>query len=203
MMQMYKVFMNEKVIFFTKNSDVLKQLNNAFVIYFYDDSIVSKVLDYLNVDNKIMHVVFLTPTPKEDFEKFTTNFDLIVAAGGKVTNNEGKTLFIFRLGKWDLPKGKVEKKESVEQAAIREVEEECGISQLTILNHIKDTYHIYELNNKLVLKQSIWYEMKTTDSAKLVPQTEENITDARWMTTKEIENIVLKNTYPSIKEVLE
>jgi len=200
---MYKVFMNEKVIFFTKNSDVLKQLNNAFVIYFYDDSIVSKVLDYLNVDNKIMHVVFLTPTPKEDFEKFTTNFDLIVAAGGKVTNNEGKTLFIFRLGKWDLPKGKVEKKESVEQAAIREVEEECGISQLTILNHIKDTYHIYELNNKLVLKQSIWYEMKTTDSAKLVPQTEENITDARWMTTKEIENIVLKNTYPSIKEVLE
>jgi len=195
--------MNEKVIFFTKNSDVLKQLNNAFVIYFYDDSIVSKVLDYLNVDNKIMHVVFLTPTPKEDFEKFTTNFDLIVAAGGKVTNNEGKTLFIFRLGKWDLPKGKVEKKESVEQAAIREVEEECGISQLTILNHIKDTYHIYELNNKLVLKQSIWYEMKTTDSAKLVPQTEENITDARWMTTKEIENIVLKNTYPSIKEVLE
>ena len=195
--------MNEKVIFFTKNSDVLKQLNNAFVIYFYDDSIVSKVLDYLNVDNKIMHVVFLTPTPKEDFEKFTTNFDLIVAAGGKVTNNEGKTLFIFRLGKWDLPKGKVEKKESVEQAAIREVEEECGISQLTILNHIKDTYHIYELNNKLVLKQSIWYEMKTTDTAKLVPQTEENITDARWMTTKEIENIVLKNTYPSIKEVLE
>lgn len=195
--------MNEKVIFFTKNSDVLKQLNNAFVIYFYDDSIVSKVLDYLNVDNKIMHVVFLTPTPKEDFEKFTTNFDLIVAAGGKVTNNEGKTLFIFRLGKWDLPKGKLEKKESVEQAAIREVEEECGISQLTILNHIKDTYHIYELNNKLVLKQSIWYEMKTTDTAKLVPQTEENITDARWMTTKEIENIVLKNTYPSIKEVLE
>ncbi|NCP46611.1 MAG: NUDIX domain-containing protein [Flavobacteriales bacterium] len=200
---MYKVFMNEKVIFFTKNSDVLKQLNNAFVIYFYDDSIVSKVLDYLNVDNKIMHVVFLTPTPKEDFEKFTTNFDLIVAAGGKVTNNEGKTLFIFRLGKWDLPKGKLEKKESVEQAAIREVEEECGISQLTILNHIKDTYHIYELNDKLVLKQSIWYEMKTTDTAKLVPQTEENITDARWMTTKEIENIVLKNTYPSIKEVLE
>ena len=195
--------MNEKVIFFTKNSDVLKQLNNAFVIYFYDDSIVSKVLDYLNVDNKIMHVVFLTPTPKEDFEKFTTNFDLIVAAGGKVTNNEGKTLFIFRLGKWDLPKGKLEKKESVEQAAIREVEEECGISQLTILNHIKDTYHIYELNDKLVLKQSIWYEMKTTDTAKLVPQTEENITDARWMTTKEIENIVLKNTYPSIKEVLE
>jgi ADP-ribose pyrophosphatase YjhB (NUDIX family) len=160
------------------------------------------VLNYLNVDNKIMHVVFLTPTPKEDFEKFTTNFDLIVAAGGKVTNNEGKTLFIFRLGKWDLPKGKVEKKESVEHAAIREVEEECGISQLTVLNHIKDTYHIYELNDKLVLKQSIWYEMKTTDSAKLVPQTEENITDARWMTTKEIENIVLKNTYPSIKELL-
>lgn len=202
-MQMYKVFINEKAIFFTKNSDVLKQLNNAFVIHFYDDSIVPMVLNYLNVDNKIMHVVFLTPTPKEDFEKFTTNFDLIVAAGGKVTNNEGKTLFIFRLGKWDFPKGKIEKKESVEQAAIREVEEECGISQLTILNHIKDTYHIYKLNDKLVLKQSIWYEMKTTDSAKLVPQTEENITDAQWMTTEEIENIVLKNTYPSIKEVLE
>lgn len=200
---MYKVFINEKVIFFTNNSNVLKQLNNAFVIHFYDDSLVSMVLDYLNVDNKIMHLVFLTPTPKADFEKFISHFDLIVAAGGKVTNNDGKTLFIFRLGKWDLPKGKVEKSERIEQTAIREVEEECGISQLTILNHIKDTYHIYELNNKLVLKQSVWYEMKTTDSAKLVPQIEENITDAQWMTEEQIENIVLKNTYPSIKEVLE
>lgn len=199
---MYKVFINEKVIFFTKNSDVLRQLNNAFVIYFYNDSIVPMVLNYLNVDSKLMHVVFLTPTPKEDFEKFTTNFDLIVAAGGKVTNNAGKTLFIFRLGKWDLPKGKVEKGEQIEHAAIREVEEECGISQLTILNHIKDTYHIYELNDKLVLKQSVWYEMKTTDSAKLVPQTEENITDAQWMTTDEIQQKVLKNTYPSIREII-
>ncbi|PKP48217.1 MAG: hypothetical protein CVT95_04685, partial [Bacteroidetes bacterium HGW-Bacteroidetes-12] len=76
MMQMYKVFINEKAIFFTKNSDVLKQLNNAFVIHFYDDSIVPMVLNYLNVDNKIMHVVFLTPTPKEDFNKFKNSFKL-------------------------------------------------------------------------------------------------------------------------------
>ena len=199
---MYKVFINDKVILFTKNTKLLSDMENVLVLHYYDNAIASLVADFLKNDGKLKHLVFLTPTPDKDFESFKNNFELIIAAGGKVSNAEGKILFIFRLGKWDLPKGKVEEGETLEASAVREVEEECGIGSLTILNHLKDTYHIYELNDKLVLKQSVWYEMKTDDTSELVPQTEENITDARWMTDEEIQREVLKNTYPSIKEII-
>lgn len=199
---MYKVFVNDKVILFTKNTKLLSDMENVLVLHYYDNSIASMVVNFLKNDGKLKHLVFLTPTPDQDFESFKNNFELIIAAGGKVSNTEGKVLFIFRLGKWDLPKGKVEDGETLEVSAVREVEEECGISNLTILNHIKDTYHIYELNDKLVLKQSVWYKMKTDDTSELVPQIEENITDARWMSNEEIQQEVLRNTYPSIKEII-
>lgn len=199
---MYKVFINDKVIFFTKNTKLLSDMENVLVLHYFDNSISTMLVNFLKNDGKLKHLVFLTPTPDKDFDSFKNNFELIIAAGGKVSNTDGKILFIFRLGKWDLPKGKVEEGETLEVSAIREVEEECGISNLTILNHLKDTYHIYELNDKLVLKQSVWYEMKTDDTSKLIPQTEENITDARWMNDEEIQNEVLKNTYPSIREII-
>lgn len=199
---MYKVFINDKVIFFTKNTKLLSDMENVLVLHYFDNSISTMLVNFLKNDGKLKHLVFLTPTPDKDFDSFKNNFELIIAAGGKVSNTDGKILFIFRLGKWDLPKGKVEVGETLEASAIREVEEECGISNLTILNHLKDTYHIYELNDKLVLKQSVWYEMKTDDTSKLIPQTEENITDARWMNDEEIQNEVLKNTYPSIREII-
>lgn len=199
---MYKVFVYDKVILFTKNTKLLSDMENVLVLHYYDNAIAFLVADFLKNDGKLKHLVFLTPTPEKDFESFKNNFELIIAAGGKVNNAEGKILFIFRLGKWDLPKGKVEEGETLEASAIREVEEECGIGNLTILKHLKDTYHLYELNNKMVLKQSVWYEMKTDDTSELVPQTEENITDARWMTDEEIQREVLKNTYPSIKEII-
>lgn len=199
---MYKVFINDKVIFFTKNIKLLSDMENVLVLHYFDNSISTMLVNFLKNDGKLKHLVFLTPTPDKDFDSFKNNFELIIAAGGKVSNTDGKILFIFRLGKWDLPKGKVEEGETLEASAIREVEEECGISNLTILNHLKDTYHIYEMNDKLVLKQSVWYEMKTDDTSKLIPQTEENITDARWMNDEEIQNEVLKNTYPSIREII-
>ena len=199
---MYKVFVNDKVILFTKNTKLLSDMENVLVLHYYDNAIASMVVNILKNGGKLKHLVFLTPTPDQDFESFKNNFELITAAGGKVSNTEGKVLFIFRLGKWDLPKGKVEANETLEASAIREVEEECGIGNLTILNHIKDTYHIYELNGKMVLKQSVWYSMKSDDTSELVPQTEENITDARWMDDEEVQREVLKNTYPSIKEII-
>lgn len=199
---MYKVFVNDKVILFIKNTKLLSDMENVLILHYYDNAIASMVVNFLKNDGKLKHLVFLTPTPDQDFESFKNNFELIIAAGGKVSNTEGKVLFIFRLGKWDLPKGKVEANETFEASAIREIEEECGISNLTILNHIKDTYHIYELNGKMVLKQSVWYSMKSDDTSELVPQIEENITDARWMTDEEIQREVLKNTYPSIKEII-
>jgi len=190
---MYKVFVNDKVILFIKNTKLLSDMENVLVLHYYDNAIASMVVNFLKNDGKLKHLVFLTPTPDQDFESFKNNFELIIAAGGKVSNTEGKVLFIFRLGKWDLPKGKVEANETFEASAIREIEEECGIGNLTILNHIKDTYHIYELNGKMVLKQSVWYSMKSDDTSELVPQIEENITDERWMTAEEIQREMLKN----------
>ena len=97
----------------------------------------------------------------------------------------------------------IETGESLEQGAIREVEEECGISELVIEKHLMDTYHLYELEGQIVVKQSVWFLMHTDDHSELIPQTEENITEARWMTPDEIKEIVLNNTYPSIKELVE
>ena len=108
---------------------------------------------------------------------------------------------IFRNGKWDLPKGKLEMGESVEECAIREVEEECGVSGIIIENKIKDTYHTYVLEGENILKKTYWYKMKTDYSAKLVPQIEEGITKVSWIDKDQISK-KLKNSYGNISDVL-
>ena len=130
------------------------------------------------------------------------NIKKIIAAGGLVQNSEGKFLFIFRRGKWDLPKGKVDKHERVETAAIREVEEECGIKELEIIHPITITIHPYEQKGKKILKETHWFFMKTKWEGALVPQQEEDITEAVWAGEKEIENF-LNNTYDTIREVVQ
>jgi 8-oxo-dGTP pyrophosphatase MutT (NUDIX family) len=125
----------------------------------------------------------------------------IQAAGGVVKNPEGKTLFIFRNDKWDLPKGKMEKGEDPQQCAIREVEEECGISGLSVVRELPSTYHTYLIGTKLILKRTYWYEMKYAGSQKPVPQTEEGITEVKWLGESEIIS-AMENTYSSIRELL-
>ncbi|MDT8412739.1 MAG: NUDIX domain-containing protein [Vicingaceae bacterium] len=200
---MYKVFINDRVIFFTKDTNIYQHLENVLVIHFFDKATARFAYELLCSETKTKYVIFKTNTPNIDFKSFVACFELIIAAGGRVNNSDGNTLFIYRLGKWDLPKGKLEENESLKQGAIREVEEECGISGLTIEKHLMDTYHMYELNERVVIKQSVWFLMNTKDCSELIPQKEENITDARWMTSDEIKEIVLNNTYPSIKEIFD
>ena len=133
---------------------------------------------------------------------FFKNFELIEAAGGIVQNDKKEMLFIFRLGKWDLPKGKVEKKESFEQCALREVEEETGVTGLNLKNKTGETYHTYNAFGKHFLKISHWYYMTCASKQKLVPQTEEDITEIKWVKTKDIKEPIA-NTYASIKDILE
>ena len=126
---------------------------------------------------------------------------MIEAAGGLVFNKEEQILMIFRNGKWDLPKGKLEIGESVEECAIREVEEECGILGLIIENKIKDTYHTYVLEGENILKKTYWYKMNTDFDGELMPQIEEGITKVSWVSKDEIsEN--LTNSYGNISDVL-
>ena len=125
----------------------------------------------------------------------------IDAAGGVVYNEHGAILMIFRRGKWDLPKGKLDKGENIAECALREVHEETGLEQLTLGEKIDDTYHIYAQNNEQLLKQTTWYKMTGSSTDKLRPQKEENIIEARWVSEKDIAPLAAKS-YEAIREVL-
>ncbi|WP_240775572.1 NUDIX domain-containing protein [Sphingobacterium psychroaquaticum] len=135
------------------------------------------------------------------FKTIIQKVNIIKAAGGLVKNGEGNYLFIHRLGKWDLPKGKVEESEKMREAAVREVEEECGITVNYLGRKIETTYHTYIMRGKFMLKQTNWYEMGVNKVPKLVPQLEEDITEARWIGKDEL-NLVKENTYPMIAEII-
>ncbi len=140
-----------------------------------------------------------------DLEKlkkiFFKHFTSIEASGGIVQNENKELLFIFRLGKWDLPKGKLEKGEDVAQCAVREVEEETGATNLTLKNKIAATYHVYHAFGKHFIKTTHWFYITCTGVQQLIPQTEEDITAIKWIAIKNIDEPLL-NTYSNIKNVI-
>ena len=138
----------------------------------------------------------------ECWKDFKRNFKLISAAGGLVLNSHQEFLFIFRGGKWDLPKGKIEKGEQIKEAALREVEEECGISELILGEYLITTYHIFFQNNKNKLKETHWFEMETKSNEVLIPQLEEGISIAMFKDKKETLK-ALENSYGNISLVFE
>lgn len=142
----------------------------------------------------------------EDFhalkKTFFHHFILITAAGGLVENKEGKFLFIFRKGFWDLPKGKLDEGESIEECAKREIEEETGVGGLKLNRKLGSTYHLYDEFGKHILKESVWFHFNTNDEKKLVPQVEEDITEVNWVTRSDIEKMKTQ-TYATIRSLLE
>lgn len=142
----------------------------------------------------------------DDFESLNgsvlKHFRIKQAGGGIVFNSEGAVLLIFRKGKWDLPKGKLEKGETIEACALREVEEETGLSKLSIREFFGITRHVYEEKNKLLLKETHWYLMDYKGDEKLVPQEEEGIGKAVWVMPSDLDEY-LKNTFTSIEEIFE
>lgn len=138
---------------------------------------------------------------EENWKNFRTNYTIVEAAGGLVQNADGYWLFIYRNGMWDLPKGKLEQEESIEQCAVREVAEECGITEPTIIRKLTTTYHTYTLGDQRILKPSHWFLMKSTDESALTPQTEEGITAVRWVSSKEAIELA-KDSFGSIRAVV-
>ncbi|MCB9047076.1 MAG: NUDIX domain-containing protein [Chitinophagales bacterium] len=126
----------------------------------------------------------------------------IDAGGGVVTNENGQVLMIYRRGKWDLPKGKCDDGEEIDECALREVSEETGLYKLKLGEKICDTYHVYSQNKQNLLKRTAWYKMKGTLKEKPVPQAEENIMEARWVSDEELSSIVYKS-YEAIREVMQ
>ena len=198
---MYKVFVNEKVIFFTNNEENCNQFDQKLVLHFFSREYIPFLLLLLNGEDK-KNIVIVVTDCEVAFMEFQKFFKIIRAAGGIVSNKNNEKLFIYRLDKWDLPKGKIEKGEEIKTAAIREIEEECGIADLTIQNQLQDTYHVYTFKGQLILKQTYWFELTSSFDGELVPKLEEDITKVEWLTNADIENKVLVNTYASIKELL-
>ncbi len=127
-------------------------------------------------------------------------FKIIKAAGGLVRKGE-KALMIYRMKKWDLPKGKLEKKEKNRVAAKREVEEECNI-KVNLQHKICTTWHTYTMKRKKILKKTVWFAMDIVKDNKMKPQLEEDIEEVRWMTPKEVYH-ALQHSYKSIAFVFD
>lgn len=134
-------------------------------------------------------------------QAFFKKFTLITAAGGIVQNEKKEYLLIFRKGKWDLPKGKLDKGEKLEECAVREVEEETGLKDVKLLKPLCITYHTYHEGARYILKDSHWYTMKVKGPQQLVPQTEEDIHEIKWVKQSELESY-LEKSYPSVADVL-
>ncbi|MBK8299006.1 MAG: NUDIX hydrolase [Chitinophagaceae bacterium] len=145
--------------------------------------------------------VFYHPDLGELKKAFYKKFTIVIAAGGLVLNEKKKILMIFRRGKWDLPKGKLDKGETLEECAVREVEEETGLQQVKLLSPLVITYHTYHEGARFILKESHWYNMKVSGEQNLVPQTEEGIHEIKWVTNKEAQNL-FQECYPSVIDVI-
>lgn len=165
---------------------------------------VNQLVLEIESSGKVSHFVFLHKDVERLWNCFRNRFTEVPAAGGLVQNEEGSFLFIRRLGVWDLPKGKIEKNETPEKAAIREVGEECGLSGLKIVRQLDSTFHIYRspyllFPKNLVLKETLWFLMTYSGNETAVPQVDENIEEVRWFAGSDID-IPMSNTYLSLHD---
>jgi len=202
MKQKYKVFINDQEIVFLHKSAILTDQSKVLPASLTHDEIYS----FVKNSGIQTGLIWILPSvnPEKSFLDFTGNFHLIKAAGGIVRNKEisDSILMIFRLGKWDSPKGKTDPGEQPEAAAIREVEEECGVSKLKIEGKAEDTWHLYEHKGKVVIKHTHWYHMSTNDTSVPVPQTDEGIDEVKWVKKKEL-SVLLPQSYASICDLLQ
>ena len=196
-MQNYNIYINEKALIITSVVD--NRVSKAQIIDDQHFDLSKFYGEILEKKEDLFYIV--SENPSETFANLTKTVTVIEAAGGLVKSPEESFLFIKRLGKWDLPKGKLEEGEVIEETAVREVEEECGVVVNRLNQKITDTYHMYQSKGEVILKITYWYSMDVDSERQLTPQTEEDITEARWLTKDELD-MVFENTYPSILEVL-
>ena len=193
---MYKVFVNDKPIILTSEISVEK-LYKTYPLKYVD---LPKVVRDLK--RKAIEGVYLYHKNEDKLlKKFLKKFPNVIAGGGKVYNEKGKVLFIFRNDKWDLPKGRIENNETIEEGAIREVEEETGVKDLTITKPLEITYHIFKRNSRYKIKITHWFEMHTSYNGELRPEATEGITKVKWLGKKK-QAKALNNSYANIRELL-
>ena len=197
-----KVYFDNRVVVLTAKSIKSSVSGNDQQVYVFENkkTLAKRLAHFEKSDDECLYIIH--PDVSELFVYIAKCFRYIEAAGGLVSLSDGRILFIKRLGKWDLPKGKVEKGESLQETAIREVMEECGLKRMPLITgELKHTFHTYHQDGRHILKHTVWYAMRYEGNETLLPQFSEEITQAVWLPKEQL-NIVLQNTYQSIKQVL-
>lgn len=196
----YRIFFEKRAIAICSPQDNALLDPNGVILYNIKNTDLSETIDYFIHTETISTLFITSDNVEETYKSFCAQFTEINAGGGVVTNNNGEYLIIYRNGVWDLPKGKQEIGEDITKTALREVQEECGTRNLNLGELICITNHTYHRDGNFVLKHTYWFKMSDSIKEILHPQSEEDITSARWISKDEL-NQYLKNTYPSILEV--
>jgi 8-oxo-dGTP pyrophosphatase MutT (NUDIX family) len=199
-MQMYKVFIENNPIHFISKDKELPLGVYSFVIK-DSKSATKKVEQMLKSKLGFFELFLICENVEDEFANFFKSYKFLEAAGG-IVHQKDKYLFIKRNGVWDIPKGIIESDESPEVAAVREVEEECGISKPEVYDRIGVTFHTYKYDDERVLKKTYWFKMNYYGEEILTPQAEEGITEVKWLHKKDLYR-VKKNTFMSIIDVLD
>jgi len=200
-----KIYFNDKPLFLC---DAVDEIIEPYV--HHDDAVFIDELDTHTIKTMIHEMqlekvhagVFFHPDLEELKKAFYKKFTIVQAAGGLVQNEKKEILIIHRRGKWDLPKGKLDAGETLEACAVREVEEETGLKNVQLTAPLMITYHTYHEGTKFILKESHWYSMQVKGAQKLVPQTEEQIHDIKWVKAADL-SPYMKESFPSVTDVLQ
>ena len=196
---MYKVFIENRAIIFAEKNNI--SANSLIIASDKLTSIEKDLVPIIQSSENKSEIIILCENPELEIQRLFSDYDKITAAGG-IVRRKNEFLFIKRNGFWDIPKGKIEETdESLEEAALREVEEECGIKCSEIVGIIAVTYHTYAYEGIPTLKKTYWFSMLYEGKKSLKPQLEEGITKAKWMKIEDLES-VRKNTFASILEVM-
>ncbi len=194
---MYKVFVNDKPLFLT--NEIAKETD--FQMFLLESIDIKKVIVKM-FNNKIKKCYLYYPDEEVILKKLKEKIPVQKAGGGFVYNKKGEVLFIFRNGKWDLPKGGKEKGERMSCTALREVEEETGVNKLVVTKKLQKTYHVFKRNGVFKLKITQWYEMTTDFEGIPIGQAEEGIEKVAWLNPEQVQE-ALKNSYENIKLLFE
>ena len=197
-----RIYYNEQCIYFTKSANVViraEGIKNAWLVRDVAKATLGKIFHRF-IASQFDNLV-LEGDVDELYNSFEPNFCTLPAAGGVVWNEKEELLMIHRLGKWDLPKGKLDPGEQMAMCAVREVEEETGLDEISFSGFLKSTYHIYQLKEDWILKKTEWYELHAPKQP-LVAEAEEDIAQAIWVPQKDIKKL-LENSYPNIVFLLQ
>ncbi|MFT3981311.1 MAG: NUDIX domain-containing protein [Ferruginibacter sp.] len=199
-----KIYFDEKPVYLCDElTEELKEIMHHPDAVYIDEFSTPAINSLLHeIKKEEFHAGIIQTGDLEALKKsFFKHFTIIEAAGGIVQNEKKELLFIFRRNKWDLPKGKMEKGEDEAGCAEREVAEETGVEGLSLKKKIGETYHTYNEYGKHILKISHWFYFTCSSRQQLKPQTEEDITETKWVKTMHIKE-PMSNTYENIKDIL-